>query len=131
MQPWGEIQYATEVPGEGGQVQELPYTGNFSTVDFTYWPDRKTYEALELEPPGFIQGKDLTLVWRVVWIMVDLFAGIFLSCPGCVGGKRYVLYAMTPTFQCGGCITLDRLVYKGRGDDADQVTSDIDGHEGL
>jgi hypothetical protein len=63
--------------------------------------------------------------------MVDLFAGIFLSCPGCVGGKGYVLYAMTPTFQCGGCITLDRLVYKGGGDNADQVTSDIDGHEGL
>lgn len=42
--------------------------------------------------------------------MVDLFAGIFLACPGTVGGKGYVLYAMAPTFQCGGCITLDRLV---------------------
>jgi hypothetical protein len=58
--------------------------------------------------------------------MVDLFAGAFLACPG----KGYVLYAMTPTFQCSGCITLDRLVYKGRGDNADQVTSDLDGHEG-
>jgi uracil-DNA glycosylase len=59
MQQWGEIQYATEVPGEGGQIQGLPFTGNFSTADFTYWPDRKTYEALEFEPPGFFQGKIL------------------------------------------------------------------------
>ncbi|PMD51959.1 uncharacterized protein K444DRAFT_669634 [Hyaloscypha bicolor E] len=68
VQQWGEIQYAREVPGEGSPIQELPFTGNFSTVDFTYWPDRKTYEALEFEPPRFIQG-------------------IFLACPGTVGGK--------------------------------------------
>jgi hypothetical protein len=59
VQQWGDIQYATEVPGEGGPIQEQPFTGNFSIIDFTYWPDRKTYEALEFEPPGFVQGKIL------------------------------------------------------------------------
>jgi len=64
VQPWGEIRYACEVPGQGGPIEESPFTGNFSTVDFTYWPDRKTYEALEFEPPGFVQGVlNSTRVW--------------------------------------------------------------------
>jgi hypothetical protein len=56
VQPTGEIQYALEVPGAGDPAEERPFTGNFSTVDFTYWPDRKTYSILEFEPPGFVLG---------------------------------------------------------------------------
>jgi hypothetical protein len=48
VQQWSEIQYASDVPGEGVPVEERPLTGNFSTVGLTYWPDRKMYEALEL-----------------------------------------------------------------------------------
>jgi hypothetical protein len=42
-----------------------------------------------------------------------------------------LLYAMTPTFQRGGCITLDWLVYKEVARYAGAVSSDIDGQEGL
>jgi hypothetical protein len=45
-----------EVLGEGGPTEERPLTGNFNTVNFTYWPEQKRYYALELEPPGFVQG---------------------------------------------------------------------------
>lgn len=49
----GEIEYATSVPEDAFGA---PYTGNFSIVDFTYWPDKSTVEALEFEPEGFDLG---------------------------------------------------------------------------
>lgn len=70
VQQWGEIQYASDVPGEGGPIEELPFTGNFSTIDFTYWPDRKTYEALEFEPPGFVMGMLTRRVRKGSWLTV-------------------------------------------------------------
>jgi hypothetical protein len=56
VQPTGEIQCASEVPGTGEPIEEQPFTRNFRTIDFTYWPDKKTYQALEFEPPGFVWG---------------------------------------------------------------------------
>ena len=39
---------------------DLPtYTGNFKTVSFTNWPDKKDYDALEFLPPGFGAGGSL------------------------------------------------------------------------
>jgi hypothetical protein len=63
-------------------------------------------------------------------MMVDLFIGVFLACPGTVGGQRgYLLYAMTPTFQRSGCLTLDWLVYKELARNGVEVSSDNDGYQ--
>lgn len=53
VQASGEIEYGLEIPVEYFK----PYTGNFSIVDFTHWPDLKTVESLAFTPPGFILGK--------------------------------------------------------------------------
>ncbi|KAI9053605.1 hypothetical protein LZ554_002559 [Drepanopeziza brunnea f. sp. 'monogermtubi'] len=50
VQASGEVEYAVDLPTEFFK----PYTGNFSTVDYTHWPDLETIHVLEFEPPGFI-----------------------------------------------------------------------------
>ncbi|KAL5320684.1 hypothetical protein ACEPPN_011494 [Leptodophora sp. 'Broadleaf-Isolate-01'] len=86
VQQSGEVEYGTEVPVEFFK----PYTGNFSTVDFTHWPDLETIYALDFTPPELV-----------------------LACPRELGDGRekgYQLMAMTRMFKHPGCITLDWLV---------------------
>ncbi|EKD19347.1 hypothetical protein MBM_02584 [Drepanopeziza brunnea f. sp. 'multigermtubi' MB_m1] len=90
VQASGEVEYAVDLPTEFFK----PYTGNFSTVDYTHWPDLETIHVLDFEPPGFVLG---------VW----------LACPRDLGvEKGYQLLAMTPMFKHAGCITLDWLVMR-------------------
>jgi hypothetical protein len=56
VQLTGETQYASEIPEAEDAIEEQPFTGDFGTVEFAYWPGRKTYRALEFEPPGFVLG---------------------------------------------------------------------------
>jgi hypothetical protein len=66
--------------------------------------------------------------------MADLFAGVFLGCPGTIGGKKGCLfYAMTPTFKRGGCITSDWLVYraKDRNEEVEEAYTNTEKHKGL
>lgn len=50
-----------------------PYAGNFSTGDFTYWPDKSTKYTLEFQPPGFESGKfcSLSLTFVTTWRFDD------------------------------------------------------------
>ncbi|KAL2064854.1 hypothetical protein VTL71DRAFT_3994 [Oculimacula yallundae] len=86
----GEVGYGPEVPFEFFK----PYTGNFTTIDFTHWPDLETIHALDFTPP-------------------ELVLGMFLACPQELGDSKergYRLMAMTRMFKHPGCITLDWLV---------------------
>ncbi|KAH8657496.1 hypothetical protein BGZ60DRAFT_434460 [Tricladium varicosporioides] len=85
----GILVSGVKVPTKGFPVFE----GNFSMDYFTNWPDKKSYDFLQFQPPGIIFGT-------------------FLGCPRELTDKRkiYQLYAMTPAFHRGGCITLDWLV---------------------
>ncbi|KAK0118905.1 hypothetical protein ONS96_011982 [Cadophora gregata f. sp. sojae] len=90
VQQSGEVEYGAEIPVEFF----APYMGNFTTVDFTHWPDLETIHALDFTPP-------------------ELVLGMFLACPRELGHgkeKGYRLMAMTRMFRHPGCITLDWLV---------------------
>lgn len=66
VQQSGEVEYGPEVPVEFFK----PYAGNFTTVDFTHWPDLETINALDFTPPEFVLGKSshfLNTFGLVVW----------------------------------------------------------------
>ena len=91
MQPWGEIQYAAEVPGRaGGPIEESPFTGNFSADDFTYWPIQKKYDGLEFEPPGFVHSM---LTREVLEDMID-FTRMFGRLQGLLVGRRSICFML-------------------------------------
>lgn len=49
------------------EVGEELYFHNFTTVDFTYWPDKKTYDALDFVPEGAISLKFIVVDQREWW----------------------------------------------------------------
>jgi len=125
VQQSGEVEYGAEIPVEFFK----PYTGNFTTVDFTHWPDLETIHALDFTPPELILGKLLSFLYEFTLnalfpylSLCMLFAnaclihqptGMFLACPRELGDgkeKGYRLMAMTHMFRHPGCITLDWLV---------------------
>jgi hypothetical protein len=66
--------------------------------------------------------------------MADLFADVFLARPSTFGGKKgYLLYAMTPTFKRGRCITSDWLGYRAmdRNEEVEEAYSNTEKHKGL
>ncbi|KAH6671292.1 hypothetical protein B0J14DRAFT_92200 [Halenospora varia] len=86
------------------------FEGNFSMDYFTNWPDKKSYDFLQFQPPGIIFGMSGSSISNSRLTPKPL--GTFLGCPRELNGKRkiYQLYAMTPAFHRGGCITLDWLI---------------------
>ncbi|KAH7417053.1 hypothetical protein BKA64DRAFT_656842 [Cadophora sp. MPI-SDFR-AT-0126] len=97
VQQSGEVEFGAEIPVEFFK----PYTRNFTTVDFTHWPDLETIHALDFTPP-------------------ELILGMFLACPRELGDgkeKGYRLMAMTRMFKHPGCITLDWLVQEDLTED--------------
>lgn len=87
----GELDYAVQAPG-------LPFIIHTDVFDTTYFapPASTALPALDIQLPSREYG-------------------LFLACPRKLGEKRekgYGIYAMTPAFKYGGCITLDYLAQK-------------------
>ncbi len=54
----GEVAYSSPASWNGSETMK-PYTGNFSTDYFTYWPDRKSYDTLDWQVPGSSDGNGM------------------------------------------------------------------------